>query len=84
MIVDPSHSTGDWNYVAAVSRAAIAAGADGLILEVHPNPLEALSDGGQSLKPKRFIELMGQLDAIARAVGRSIAPLPERVPVSVV
>ncbi|KAA3648052.1 MAG: 3-deoxy-7-phosphoheptulonate synthase [Chloroflexi bacterium] len=84
VIVDPSHSTGDWNYVAAVSRAAIAAGADGLILEVHPNPLEAMSDGGQSLKPKRFVELMRQLDAIAKAVDRSMAPAPERVAVPAV
>ena len=84
VILDPSHSTGDWNYVAAVSRAAIAAGADGLILEVHPNPLEAMSDGGQSLKPKRFAQLMGQLDAIAGAVGRTMAPAVERVPMQAV
>jgi len=84
VIVDPSHSTGDWNYVAAVSRAAIAAGADGLLLEVHPNPLEALSDGGQSLKPKRFVELMGQLDTIASAVGRQVNPAHDRLPLSTV
>jgi 3-deoxy-7-phosphoheptulonate synthase len=74
VILDPSHSTGNWNYVAAISRAAIAAGADGLIVEVHPRPDEALSDGGQSLKPERFAELVQQVRAIAEAIGRSLAP----------
>lgn len=81
VIVDPSHSTGHWQYVSAVSRAAVASGADGLIVEVHPNPLEALSDGGQSLKPKRFDEMVQQVKAIAAAVGRSVEPHPADVPV---
>ncbi len=74
VILDPSHSTGYWQYVTAVARAGIAAGADGLIVEVHPNPEEALSDGGQSLKPERFAELVRQVDLIAQAVGRKLAP----------
>jgi 3-deoxy-7-phosphoheptulonate synthase len=55
-----------------VSRAAVAAGADGLIIEVHPNPEEAMSDGGQSLKPERFARLMEELRAVAQAVGRTV------------
>jgi 3-deoxy-7-phosphoheptulonate synthase len=74
VILDPSHSTGNWQYVEAVARAGIAAGADGLIIEVHPHPAEALSDGGQSLKPERFAELVRQVKAVAEAVGRSLAP----------
>jgi 3-deoxy-7-phosphoheptulonate synthase len=70
VIVDPSHSTGKWEYVTPVARAAVAAGADGLIVEVHLNPEQALSDGGQSLKPERFAELVRQSRAIASAVGR--------------
>ena len=73
VILDPSHSTGHWQYVTAVARAGIAAGADGLIVEVHPNPEEALSDGGQSLKPERFVELITQVRAVAQAVGRDLA-----------
>jgi 3-deoxy-7-phosphoheptulonate synthase len=76
VILDPSHGTGHWEYVTAVARAGIAAGADGLIVEVHPHPENALSDGGQSLKPERFAELVHQVRAIAEAVGRSVAPLP--------
>jgi 3-deoxy-7-phosphoheptulonate synthase len=72
VLVDPSHGTGKWDLVAPVARAAVAAGADGLIVEVHPRPEEALSDGGQSLKPDTFSELMAQLRAIAEAVGRTI------------
>jgi len=72
VILDPSHGTGHWEYVTAVARAGIAAGADGLIVEVHPNPSEALSDGGQSLKPDRFVGLMQEIDAVATAVGRSM------------
>ena len=82
VILDPSHSTGKWEYVLPIARAAIAAGADGLIVEVHPHPEEALSDGGQSLKPERFIELIEQVRRIARAIGRDVAPSPHReVPV---
>ncbi len=73
VILDPSHSTGNWEYVTPVARAAVAAGADGLIIEVHPRPEEALSDGSQSLKPERFVELIGQVRLIAQAVGRSLA-----------
>jgi 3-deoxy-7-phosphoheptulonate synthase len=80
VILDPSHSTGQWGLVTAVARAAIAAGADGLIIEVHPNPGEALSDGGQSLKPERFAELVNQIKLIGQVVGRTISPA---VPASV-
>jgi 3-deoxy-7-phosphoheptulonate synthase len=73
VMLDPSHSTGNWEYVTAVARAGIAAGADGLIIEVHNHPEEALSDGGQSLKPERFAELVRQTRAIAQAIGRDIA-----------
>jgi len=73
VVLDPSHSTGYWSYVTAIARAGIAAGADGLIVEVHPHPDEALSDGGQSLKPERFAELVRQIRAVAQAVGRSVA-----------
>ncbi|MFQ5848010.1 MAG: 3-deoxy-7-phosphoheptulonate synthase [Candidatus Methylomirabilales bacterium] len=72
VIVDPSHGTGYAEYVTAMARAAVAAGADGLIVEVHPKPEEALSDGVQSLTPPRFEELMRQLAPVARAVGRSL------------
>jgi 3-deoxy-7-phosphoheptulonate synthase len=73
VILDPSHSTGNWQYVAAVAKAAVAAGADGLIIEVHPHPEQALSDGGQSLKPERFADLISQIRLIAQAVGRDVA-----------
>ena len=72
VIVDPSHGTGKWKLVAPIARAAVAAGADGLMIEVHPNPADALSDGAQSLKPKRFAALMESIDAIAAAVGRTL------------
>jgi 3-deoxy-7-phosphoheptulonate synthase len=72
MIGDPSHGTGRRDKVAAMARAAVAAGADGLIIEVHPDPDRALSDGAQSLRPDQFEELMGQLRMIAPAVGRTI------------
>jgi len=72
IIGDPSHGTGRRDKVAPMARAAIAAGADGLIVEVHPDPDHALSDGAQSLRPEQFKELMGQLRMIAGAVGRSI------------
>jgi 3-deoxy-7-phosphoheptulonate synthase len=74
VMIDPSHSTGKWEYVIPVARAGIAAGADGLMVEVHPNPSQALSDGGQSLKPERFAEMVNQVKAIAEAVGRCLAP----------
>jgi len=72
VIADPSHATGHWEYVGAASRAAVAAGADGLMIEVHPNPTAALSDGAQSLKLNRFAELVPQLRLIAEAVGRTL------------
>jgi 3-deoxy-7-phosphoheptulonate synthase len=72
VIVDPSHSTGSWEYVSAMAKAGIAAGADGLIIEVHPNPEVALSDGPQSLLPKKFALLVKELRKVARAVGRSL------------
>ena len=71
VVLDPSHSTGKWDYVTAIARAGVAAGADGLIVEVHTHPEEALSDGAQSLKPERFAEMVKQVRAIAQAVGRS-------------
>jgi len=70
VILDPSHGTGKWEYVTAVARAGIAAGADGLIVEVHPHPEEALSDGVQSLRPEKFAQLVSEVRQIARAVGR--------------
>ncbi len=73
VIVDPSHGTGKWEYVPAVAKGAVAAGADGLIIEVHPQPSKALSDGAQSLTPQRYAELMGQVRRVAEAVGRTIA-----------
>jgi 3-deoxy-7-phosphoheptulonate synthase len=72
VIADPSHGTGKWDLVAAVSKAAVAAGADGLIIEVHPHPSRALSDGAQSLKLETFARLMVELQAVAQAVGREL------------
>ncbi len=72
IIADPSHGTGKWDLVAPVARACIAAGADGLMIEVHPNPEEALSDQAQQLKPERFAELVRELHVLASAVGRTL------------
>jgi 3-deoxy-7-phosphoheptulonate synthase len=72
IVADPSHGTGRRDHVPAMARAAVAAGADGLLVEVHPDPDRALSDGAQSLRPEQFAELMDQLRIIAPAVGRSI------------
>ena len=72
IVVDPSHGTGHWQYVIPMAMAAIAAGADALMIEVHPRPEEALSDGGQSLTPKRFKELMDRLRLLAKVVERKI------------
>jgi 3-deoxy-7-phosphoheptulonate synthase len=72
VIVDPSHATGKWEYVTAVSKAAVAAGADGLIIEVHPNPAEALSDGAQSLTPGTYVKLVAQVRRVAEAVDRTV------------
>jgi 3-deoxy-7-phosphoheptulonate synthase len=72
IIGDPSHGTGRRDQIAPMARAAVAAGSDGLLIEVHPDPERALSDGAQSMFPDQFEELMGQLRAIAPAVGRTI------------
>ncbi len=72
VIVDPSHATGRWGLVASCAKAAVAAGCDGLLIEVHPNPEEALSDGTQSLLPENFSSLMQDLKKVAAAVGRKI------------
>ena len=70
VVVDPSHGTGHWEYVEAMACAGVAAGADGLLIEVHPRPEEALSDGPQSLKPDRFAKLMERVRRVAEAVDR--------------
>jgi 3-deoxy-7-phosphoheptulonate synthase len=72
IVADPSHGTGRRDKVLPMARAAVAAGADGLLVEVHPDPDHALSDGAQSLRPQQFAELMDQLRIIAKAVDRSI------------
>ncbi|MCR4418986.1 MAG: 3-deoxy-7-phosphoheptulonate synthase [Clostridia bacterium] len=72
VVVDPSHGTGKSELVAPMALAAVAAGADGIMVEVHPNPAEALSDGPQSLRPEEFARLMRRLAAVAAAVGRSV------------
>jgi len=77
IIVDPSHGIGKWELVDPISRAAVAAGADGLMIEIHPHPEQALSDGAQSLKPERFAALMRELGKVANAVGRTM--LSDRV-----
>ncbi|MBN2654861.1 MAG: 3-deoxy-7-phosphoheptulonate synthase [Nitrospirae bacterium] len=72
VVVDPSHGVGKWDLVAPMAKAAVAAGADALMIEVHINPEEALSDGEQSLKPDMFAQLMKELKPVAEAVGREI------------
>lgn len=72
VFIDPSHATGKWHLVAPLAKAAIAVGADGLMIEVHSDPENALCDGAQSLKTKTFSELMSELKVIAKAVGRSL------------
>lgn len=72
IIVDPSHGTGRWRMVRPMARAAVAAGADGLIIEVHPHPEAALSDGDQSLTPKNFNRLMSELSGIAGLMGKKL------------
>jgi 3-deoxy-7-phosphoheptulonate synthase len=76
IIADPSHGTGLRDKVIPMARAAVAAGADGVIVEVHPNPERALSDGAQSLYPEQFAQLVGELKTIATAIGRSLTPVP--------
>ncbi|MDD5145700.1 MAG: 3-deoxy-7-phosphoheptulonate synthase [Candidatus Pacebacteria bacterium] len=72
IIVDPSHAAGHWEYVPSLSKAAIAAGADGILIEIHPQPKKALSDGPQSLTFSDFSRLMAELKLLAKAVGREI------------
>ena len=72
VVVDPSHGTGKWDLVAPMALAAVAAGADGIMVEVHPRPEEALSDGPQALLPSRFHRLMADLRKVAEAVGRTV------------
>ncbi|MBP2654376.1 MAG: phospho-2-dehydro-3-deoxyheptonate aldolase [Firmicutes bacterium] len=72
VVVDPSHGTGRWKLVAPMARAAVAAGADGLMIEVHPCPANALSDGPQSLTPDNFTSLMLEVAAVAGAIGRKL------------
>ena len=73
VIVDPSHGTGRIECIGPMALASVAAGADGLMIEVHPNPDEALSDGDQSLTPEQYIEVMEKVEIIAKAVGKEIA-----------
>jgi 3-deoxy-7-phosphoheptulonate synthase len=81
VVVDPSHATGRWDLVAPMARAALAAGADGVMVEVHEHPEEALCDGPQALLPRRFAEMMADLRRLADALGRGLAK-PTRPPVS--
>jgi len=79
VIADPSHAVGKWEYVEAVAMGAVAAGADGIIVEVHMHPETAQSDGQQSLKPERFAALVEKLRQLAPVVGRQVAPSPQAV-----
>jgi len=79
IVADPSHGTGIRDKVLPMARAAVAAGANGILVEVHPNPERALSDGAQSLYPEQFAQLVGELRAIAAAIGRTIAAPPRTV-----
>jgi 3-deoxy-7-phosphoheptulonate synthase len=73
VIIDPSHAAGRRDLIASLSKAAIAAGADGLLIETHPNPTEAVSDGPQSLTPEQFVQLAGELGVVAESVNRVFA-----------
>ncbi|MEA3364810.1 MAG: 3-deoxy-7-phosphoheptulonate synthase [Candidatus Hydrogenedentes bacterium] len=72
VVVDPSHATGHWDLVIPMARAAVAAGADGIMVEVHPRPAEAFSDGAQSLKPAKFRKLMAEIKPILAAMGKTL------------
>ncbi|TAN38234.1 MAG: 3-deoxy-7-phosphoheptulonate synthase [Verrucomicrobia bacterium] len=72
VIADPSHGTGHWDLVVPMARAAVAAGADGVMVEIHPNPEEALSDGSQALLPKTFLRMMDELHRVAQVLGRKV------------
>ena len=78
ILVDPSHATGEWRYVLPMARAAVAAGADGLMIEVHPDPANAFSDGPQSLTPEHFDQLMREVAPMAGALGRKLDRVPVR------
>lgn len=71
VVIDPSHASGRWDVVTSMARAAVAAGADGIMVEVHPRPSEALSDGQQSLRPERFKQLMAELGPLLDAMGKT-------------
>jgi 3-deoxy-7-phosphoheptulonate synthase len=75
VIVDPSHAAGTWKYVIPLSRAAIAVGADGLIVEVHPEPEKAVSDGLQSLKPEKFYQLMDEIRGLENMMKKNVQVL---------
>ena len=79
IVADPSHGTGIRDLVLPMARAAVAAGANGILVEVHPNPERALSDGAQSLYPEQFAQLVGELRTIAAAIGRTLTPAPRTV-----
>ena len=79
IVADPSHGTGLRDKVTPMARAAVAAGADGILVEMHPHPDKALSDGAQSLYPEQFAQLVKELHAIANAIGREITPVPGAV-----
>jgi 3-deoxy-7-phosphoheptulonate synthase len=72
ILADPSHATGRWDLVLPMARAAVACGADGVMVEVHPDPEHALSDGPQALLPEAFRELVDDLRQIARVIGRDL------------
>ena len=83
IVADPSHGTGRRDMVPAMARAAVAAGADGILVEVHPTPERALSDAQQTISTETFARLVAEMRTIARAIGRSIAPAPGTAPVAV-
>jgi 3-deoxy-7-phosphoheptulonate synthase len=72
VIVDPSHASGTWKYVTALSMAAIAAGADGLLVEVHPNPKSAKCDSQQQLTPETFAAMVGEIREMVKVLGRTL------------
>jgi 3-deoxy-7-phosphoheptulonate synthase len=80
VVLDPSHSTGHFDYVTAIAKGAVAAGADGIIVEVHPDPAHAVSDGRQSLTPENFSKMVYKLKAVAEAVDRRLVPAKSPLP----
>ncbi len=80
VIADPSHATGQWDLVPPVAQAAVAAGADGLLIEVHAHPEDALSDGAQSLRPARFAALLADLARLTAALDRDLDLAPVAAP----